>query len=84
MKSTRGKGILGTIVAFSSADEEQGRKTFYPYWQLWVIEKTLQNCLFHEDITIRDRARKTFLQTGQQCYNYKLWSRVMHHTQLSK
>ncbi len=32
------------------------------YWQIWVkeINQTVQNHLFHEDITIRDRARKTF------------------------
>jgi hypothetical protein len=62
-KTTRGKGILGTVVAFSPVeDKEQGRKTLHCYWQLWVtgINQTVQNCLFHEDITIRDRARKTF------------------------
>jgi hypothetical protein len=26
-KTTRGKRIFGTVVAFSAADEEQGRKT---------------------------------------------------------
>ncbi len=61
-KTTKGKGILGTVVAFSAADEEQGRKTLHRHWQIWVkeINQTVQNCLFHEDITIRDRARKTF------------------------
>ncbi len=61
-KTTKGKGILGTVVAFSAADEEQGRKTLHCHWQKWVkeINQTVQNCLFHEDITIRDRARKTF------------------------
>ncbi len=28
-KTTRGKGILGTVVAFSAANEEQGRKTLH-------------------------------------------------------
>jgi hypothetical protein len=28
-KTTKGKGILGTVVAFSAADEEQGRKTLH-------------------------------------------------------
>jgi hypothetical protein len=61
-KNTRGKEILGTVVAFSSADEEQGRKTLHCHWQVWVtrINQTVQNCLFHEDITIRDKERKTF------------------------
>jgi hypothetical protein len=72
-KTTRGKGILGTVVAFSAADEEQGKKKLNRHWQIWVTEinQTVQNCLFHEDITIRDRARITFLQTDQQYYNCK-------------
>jgi hypothetical protein len=39
-------------------------KTLHCHWQIWVTEinLTVQNCLFHEDITIRDRARKTFFQ----------------------
>ncbi len=63
-KTTKGKGILGTAVAFSAADEEQGRKTLHRHWQIQVkeIDQTVQNCLFHEDITIRDRARKTFCE----------------------
>ncbi len=62
--TTKGKGILGTVVAFSAADEEQGRKTLHHHWQVWVkeINQTVKNCLFHEDITIRDRARKTFCE----------------------
>jgi hypothetical protein len=61
-KTTKEKGILGTVVAFSAADEEQGRKTLHPHWQIRVpeINHTVKNCLFCEDITIRDRARKTF------------------------
>ncbi len=63
-KTTKGKGILGTVVAFSAADEEQGRKTLHCHWQIWVkeINQTVRDCLFHEDITIRDRARKTFCE----------------------
>jgi hypothetical protein len=63
-KTTIGKGIIGTVVAFSAADEEQGRKTLHRHWQTWVnkINQTVRNCLFHEDITIRDRARKTFCE----------------------
>jgi hypothetical protein len=61
-KTSKGKGILGTVLAFFAADEEQGRKTLHHHWQIWVkeINKTLRNCLFHEDDTIRDSARKTF------------------------
>ena len=47
-KTTKGKGILGTVVAFSAADEEQGRKTLHCHWQIWVkeINQTVQNCFF--------------------------------------
>jgi hypothetical protein len=60
-KTSKGKGILGTVLAFFAADEEQGRKTLHRHWQIWVkgINETLQNCLFHEDDTARDIVRKT-------------------------
>jgi hypothetical protein len=34
-KTTKGKGILGTVVAFSAADEEEGRKTLHRHLQIW-------------------------------------------------
>jgi hypothetical protein len=37
-KKSLGKGILGSVVAFSAADEEQGRKTLHYHWQIWVKE----------------------------------------------
>jgi hypothetical protein len=37
-KTTKGKGILGAVVAFSAADEEQDRKTLLCHWQIWVKE----------------------------------------------
>jgi hypothetical protein len=33
-KTSKGKGILGTVVAFSVAGEEQGRKTLHHHWQI--------------------------------------------------
>ncbi len=43
-KTSKRKGILGTVVAFSAADEEQGRKTLHRHWQIWVkeINQTVQ------------------------------------------
>jgi hypothetical protein len=57
-KTSKRRGILGTVLASFAADEEQGRKTLYRHWQIWVkeIDKTLRNCLFNEDDTIRDIA----------------------------
>ena len=37
-QTAKGKGILGTVVAFAGADEEQGRKTLHQHWQIWVKE----------------------------------------------
>ncbi len=37
-QSSKGKGILGTVIAFAGADEEQGRKTLHQHWQIRVIE----------------------------------------------
>ncbi len=63
-QSSRGKGILGKVVAFFGADEEQGCKTLHWHWQIWVQElyQTLQDCLFDRDATKRQGARKTFCQ----------------------
>jgi hypothetical protein len=37
-QSSKGKGILGTVLAFSGADEEQGHKTLHHHWQILVQE----------------------------------------------
>ncbi len=61
-QSSKGKGILGTVLAFAGADEEQGRKTLHQHWQIWVeeINQTLRDCLFHKDTTTRNKAQNTF------------------------
>ena len=48
-QTAKGKGILGTVVAFAGADEEQGRKTLHRHWQIWVkeINQTVRDSLFH-------------------------------------
>jgi hypothetical protein len=63
-QSFKGKGILGTVLAFTGADEEQGRKTLHQHRQIWVQElnQTLQDCLFDMDPTEQKHARKTFCQ----------------------
>jgi hypothetical protein len=33
-QTSKGKGILGTVLAFSAADEEQSRKTLHHHWQI--------------------------------------------------
>ncbi len=37
-QSSKGKGILGMVLAISDADEEQGCKTLHQHWQIWVQE----------------------------------------------
>ena len=61
-KSSTGKGILGTVLAFAGANEEQGRKTLHQHWQIWVKElsQTLRNSLFHKNVEIKDKARRMF------------------------
>ncbi len=63
-QSSKGKGILGMVLVFSGADEEQGRKTLHWHWQIWVQElnQTLRDCLFGMDATKRKDAQKTFCQ----------------------
>ena len=63
-QSSQGKGILGTVLAFIGADEEQGHKTLHRHWQIWVEElnQTLRDCLFETDDTKRKNARNTFCQ----------------------
>ncbi len=61
-RTSKGKGILGTVLAFAGADEEQGRKTLQRHWQIWVKElsQTLRNFLFHKNVEIKHKARKKF------------------------
>jgi hypothetical protein len=59
---SKGRGTLGKVLAFSAADEEQGRKTLHRHWQIWVeeIDQNLRNCLFHEDTEMRNTAINLF------------------------
>ncbi len=60
--TSKGTGILGTVLAFTGADEERGHKTLHQHWQIWVeeINQTLIDCLFHIDTTTRNEAQHTF------------------------
>ncbi len=55
IQSSRGKGILGTVIAFFGADEEQGCKTLHQHWQIW-LNQTLRDCLFDTDAAKRKDA----------------------------
>jgi hypothetical protein len=63
-KTSTGKWILGTVLAFAGADEEQGQRTLHQHWQIWVkeINQTLKNALFDNDHKTRNKASQTFQQ----------------------
>ncbi len=73
-QTSKGKGILGTVLAFAGADEEQGHKTLHQHWQIWVeeINWTLRDCLFHKDSTTRTKVRNSFCKQIDNviCANY--------------
>ncbi len=81
-ETAKGKGILGTVIAFVGADEEQGRKTLHQHWQIWVkeINQTVKDSLFHKDTKTRNDTRKTFLKHIDNviCANYRSDLRITH------
>jgi hypothetical protein len=40
----KGKGILGTVLAFALAHKEQGRRTLHSHWQIWTEVLSPQVC----------------------------------------
>jgi hypothetical protein len=69
-RTSKGKGILGTVLAFAGADKEQGRKTLHQHWQIWVKElsQTLRNLLFHKNVKIKHKARRSFAESSTKLY----------------
>jgi hypothetical protein len=63
-QTSKGKGILGTVIAFAGADEEQGSKTLHQHWQIWSkkIKQTVRDSLFHKDTKTRTDAQNSFLK----------------------
>jgi len=58
----KGKGILGRVLAFAPADEEQGRITLHSHWQIWLEElnQSVRDALFHPDKDKQSKARQDF------------------------
>ncbi len=54
-QTAKGKGILGTVVAFA------GAYALHRHWQIWVkeINQTVRDSLFHKDTKTRDKNRRT-------------------------
>lgn len=61
-QKAKGKGILGLVLAFAPADEEQGRYTLHSHWQIWLKElsQSVRDALFHADANKRSKARQNF------------------------
>ena len=59
-KCAKRPGVLGTVLAFGPADEEQGRGTLHSHWQIWIKELTqeLRDLLFATNQDERATARK--------------------------
>ena len=62
------KGILGTVLDFTSTNEEQGRNTLHSHWQIWTEElnHNIQHKIFDNNPEIRANARQKFFQILDQ------------------
>ena len=58
----KGKGILGRVIAFAPAHEEQGRRTLHSHWQVWVedLSPQIREDLFSPDDERRSKTRAAF------------------------
>ena len=63
-QKSKGNGIVGSVLAFAPADEEQGRKTLHSHWQIWTKElnQELRDAIFDKDTERRHVARSKFLR----------------------
>ena len=61
-KKAKQCGILGKVIAFAPAHEEQGRKKLQSHWQIWVEELSSDviESLWNEDETIRAQSHDEF------------------------
>ena len=58
-QKSKGPGIFATVIAYSPADEEPGRKTLHRHWQVWVkeLDMKLRQNLFLNDAKIKSSSR---------------------------
>jgi len=58
----KGRGILGRVIAFAPAHEEQGRRTLHSHWQVWVedLSPQIREDLFSPDDERRNKTRAAF------------------------
>ena len=58
------KGIMGEHEAYAVAIDEQGRKILHAHIQVWIKDfNELQTKMYDQNPSIRDKAKKTSLNT---------------------
>ena len=64
-QKAKGPGVLGTLIVFAPADEEQGRETINMYMQGWIkeVNPKTRDDLLHNDSNICQKSRS-------QLYSY--------------
>jgi hypothetical protein len=81
-QKSKGPGVLGNIIAFARADEEQGRGSLHSHWQIWVEElsQKVRDMLFDQNKDKRHQAREEFYRYIDEvmCASYGSDLRVSH------
>ena len=56
------KGVLGTVLAFMIAHEEQGRYMLHSHWQLFLKELSmeLRNLLFSSNVEEKEKKQERY------------------------
>lgn len=81
-KQSLGPGIVGDLVAWNQAIEEQGRGSLHAHWQLFTeqLSTRARLDLFHTDKVIKDVARKELVDyiDGMICASYGTDIDIVH------
>lgn len=67
-QESKGKGILGSLLASAGANEEQGRNTLHSHWQFWTkeLDSEIRDALFDNDPQVKNKARRKFINIIDQ------------------
>lgn len=67
-QEAKGKGVLGTVLAFAPANEEQGRNTLHSHWQIWTKElnSDIRHNIFHTNPEVKRKSREKFFRLLDQ------------------
>ena len=82
-KKSLGTGMVGDLVAWNQAVEEQGRGSLHAHWQLFTKQLSTKARLelFHEDEVIRNTARKELVDyiDSMICASYGSEIDIIHN-----